>query len=151
MEVNIRALRSRAPESQPLRRYEEIARLLTGHSHAAPEDGVRWVAALCRQLEIPPLRAYGVAASDIPALIAKASQASSMKANPLPLTPPNSNKLSPRGQTNLSLGAAVSSPRTDLSVPGPAPSRPRGAAWSGRPRLAFLPGISFVRGCPVLD
>ena len=87
MEVNIRALRSRAPESQPLRRYEEIARLLTGHSHAAPEDGVRWVAALCRQLEIPPLRAYGVAASDIPALIAKASQASSMKANPLPLTP----------------------------------------------------------------
>ena len=87
MEANIQALRSRAPGSQPLVRYEEIARLLTGRSHATPEDGVRWVAALCRQLEIPPLRAYGATDGDIPDLVDKARHASSMKANPIPLTP----------------------------------------------------------------
>jgi alcohol dehydrogenase class IV len=69
-----------------LRRYEEVARLLTGQSHAAAEDGVRWVAALCRKLEIPPLRAYGVTGSDIPDLVAKAAHASSMKGNPIALT-----------------------------------------------------------------
>jgi alcohol dehydrogenase class IV len=86
MEVNVQALRARAPGSEPLRRYEEIARLLTGQSHAAAEDGVRWVAALCRKLEIPPLRAYGVTGSDIPDLVAKAAHASSMKGNPIALT-----------------------------------------------------------------
>ena len=42
---------------------------------------------LCRKLEIPPLRAYGVSEADIPVLVEKAAKASSMKANPLPLTP----------------------------------------------------------------
>jgi alcohol dehydrogenase class IV len=86
MEMNVQALRARAPGSEPLRRYEEVARLLTGQSHAAAEDGVRWVAALCRKLEIPPLRAYGVTGSDIPNLVAKAAHASSMKGNPIALT-----------------------------------------------------------------
>ena len=86
MEMNVQALRARAPGSAPLRRYEEVARLLTGQSHAAAEDGVRWVAALCRKLEIPPLRAYGVTGSDIPDLVAKAAHASSMKGNPIALT-----------------------------------------------------------------
>ena len=86
MEVNVQALRARAPESEPLRRYEEVARLLTGQSHAAAEDGARWVAALCRKLEVPPLRAYGVGDADIPDLVAKAANASSMKGNPIVLT-----------------------------------------------------------------
>jgi alcohol dehydrogenase class IV len=44
------------------------------------------VAALCRKLEIPPLRAYGVTGADIPDLVAKAAHASSMKGNPITLT-----------------------------------------------------------------
>ena len=88
MEVNIRRLRARAPESAALRRYDEVARLLTGRPQAAAEDGARWVEALRRKLEIPPLSAYGVGAADIPALAGKAAQASSMKANPLVLTIP---------------------------------------------------------------
>jgi alcohol dehydrogenase class IV len=87
MEVNIRALRQRNPENPALRRYEEVARLLTGNSHASAEDGAQWVAALCRKLEIPPLRSYGVADSDIPGLVEKAARASSMKGNPIVLTP----------------------------------------------------------------
>jgi alcohol dehydrogenase class IV len=87
MEMNVQALRDRAPGGEPLRRYEEVARLLTGRPHATAEDGVRWVAALCRKLEIPPLRAYGVADAEIPDLVDKAAHASSMKGNPIVLTP----------------------------------------------------------------
>jgi alcohol dehydrogenase class IV len=87
MEINVRALSERAPESQARRRYDEVARLLTGNSQATAADGVRWIAGICRQCEIPPLRTYGVSAGDIPALVEKAAKASSMKGNPIPLTP----------------------------------------------------------------
>ncbi|MDR3700572.1 MAG: iron-containing alcohol dehydrogenase [Candidatus Sulfopaludibacter sp.] len=87
MQINVRALRQRAPESQALARYAEIGRLLTGSPQATAEDGVAWVRAICGKLEIPPLRAWGVSDADIPVLVEKAAKASSMKANPLPLTP----------------------------------------------------------------
>jgi alcohol dehydrogenase class IV len=87
LEVNVRALATRAPESRALRRYHEVARMLTGSPHATASDGVRWITQLCRQLEIPPLRTYGVSADDVPILVEKAAQASSMKGNPIPLTP----------------------------------------------------------------
>ncbi|PWU01271.1 MAG: alcohol dehydrogenase [Terriglobia bacterium] len=86
MAVNIRALSERAPRSQALGRYEEIARLLTGHPRAAAEDGVRWVAQLCARLEIPPLGSYGVRQDDIPDLVEKAARTSSMRGNPITLT-----------------------------------------------------------------
>jgi alcohol dehydrogenase class IV len=86
METNVRALRARAPESQVLDRYGEIARLLTGNPQASAEDGVEWVAGLCRRLEIPPLRTYGVSQADVPVLVEKAAKASSMKGNPIALT-----------------------------------------------------------------
>lgn len=85
MAVNIQSLRRREPESRALARYEEIARLVTRRPQASAEDGVQWIAELCRRLEIPPLRAYGVGAADIDALVEKAANASSMKANPLVL------------------------------------------------------------------
>jgi alcohol dehydrogenase class IV len=87
MEANIQALRACAPGGNALRRYEEIARLLTGRPQASAEDGSRFVADLSRALEIPPLRAYGIGEDDIPALAAKAALASSMKGNPIALTP----------------------------------------------------------------
>lgn len=87
MEVNIRALRARAPASRALRRYEEIARLLTQDPAARAQDGVEWVRRTCSELGIPPLSAYGIRASDIAVLVEKAARASSMKANPITLTP----------------------------------------------------------------
>jgi alcohol dehydrogenase class IV len=45
------------------------------------------VATLCRKLEVLPLHAYGVADAAIPDLVAKAAHASSMKGNPIVLTP----------------------------------------------------------------
>ncbi len=86
MEVNIRALRQRLPSGDGLRRYAEVARILTGDAHAAPEDGFRWVARLCAAMQIPPLRAYGVEESAIPSLVERAVRAGSMKGNPIALT-----------------------------------------------------------------
>jgi alcohol dehydrogenase class IV len=69
-----------------LRRYEEVARLLTGRPQATAEDGVTWTAELCRVLQIPPLRLWGLGALDVNAVVPKAMQASSMKANPVQLS-----------------------------------------------------------------
>jgi alcohol dehydrogenase class IV len=86
MAVNVRALRARAPEGQALRRYEEIARLLTGRPQSTADDGVQCAAELCRKLEIPPLRTYGVREEHIADLVEKSARASSMKGNPISLS-----------------------------------------------------------------
>jgi alcohol dehydrogenase class IV len=87
MAVNLRALRSRAPQSPALGRYDEIARLLTGRPHATASDAVTFAAGLCRRFSIPPLTAYGIGESDISTLAEKAARASSMQANPIVLSP----------------------------------------------------------------
>ncbi|HXB68097.1 MAG TPA: iron-containing alcohol dehydrogenase [Candidatus Acidoferrales bacterium] len=86
MEVNVRALHARAPAGQALRRYDEVARLLTGRPHAGAEDGVEWIGRLCRSLEIPTLRTYGVTLADVGSLVQQGAKASSMKGNPIVLT-----------------------------------------------------------------
>lgn len=86
MAVNIRALRARSAGSPALARYQKIAHLVTGCAQARPEDGVEWVARLSASLRIPPLRAYGIGESHVPALVEKAATASSMKGNPISLT-----------------------------------------------------------------
>jgi alcohol dehydrogenase class IV len=86
MEVNVRALHARAPAGEALRRYDEVARLLTGRPHAGAEDGVKWIGHLCRTLEIPPLRTYGVTQADVGSLVQQGARASSMKGNPIVLT-----------------------------------------------------------------
>jgi len=87
MAVNVQALRERSLESEVLRRYDEIARILTGDEKARADDGVVWVRELCEALQVPSLASYGVTPEDFPALIEKASVASSMKGNPIELTP----------------------------------------------------------------
>jgi alcohol dehydrogenase class IV len=86
MAANVAALRARAPQHPALERYATIARLLTGRNQARAEDGIDWVRGLCAELNIPSLRAWGVAAADLPGVVAKAARASSMQGNPLPLT-----------------------------------------------------------------
>ncbi len=86
MAANVAALRSRAPQHPALERYVAIARLLTGRSDATAEDGVDWVRALCADLNIPRLRAWGIAEADLAGVVEEAARASSMQANPLPLT-----------------------------------------------------------------
>jgi alcohol dehydrogenase class IV len=86
MAANIAALRARAPNHPALERYAAIAVLLTGREVARAEDGVDWVRALCAELNVPSLRTWGISEADLPAVAEKAERASSMLANPLPLT-----------------------------------------------------------------
>jgi alcohol dehydrogenase class IV len=86
MAVNLRALRRRDPNGPALYRYEEAARWLTGDMKAGADDGVEWVQALAADLKIPRLGNFGVQHEHFPGLVAKAANASSMKANPIMLT-----------------------------------------------------------------
>ena len=85
LRVNLAALSRRRPESPALGRYREIAAIVTGRPGATAEDGASWVESLVRVLEIPGLSHWGASAADVPALVAKARAASSMKGNPVEL------------------------------------------------------------------
>jgi alcohol dehydrogenase class IV len=109
MEMNLRALRQRgperrhvagldhsdaasrqhagAPQSESLPRYEEVARILTGRVNATAGAGVEWVAELTKDLGIPRLSFYGIKQEHVAELVEKSAKASSMKANPIVLTP----------------------------------------------------------------
>jgi alcohol dehydrogenase class IV len=87
MAANLRALRVRQPGNPALARYQTAARLLTGNPQAGADDGVEWVRSLVSDLQIPGLGLYGIKSEHAAELVAKAAQASSMKANPIVLLP----------------------------------------------------------------
>jgi alcohol dehydrogenase class IV len=87
MEANLSALRQRLPTAETLQRYEEVARLVTGSVTATAEAGVAWVSKLVVDLGIPSLGHYGLKREHTAELVEKAAHASSMKANPIVLTP----------------------------------------------------------------
>jgi alcohol dehydrogenase class IV len=86
MEINLRALRQRQPQSELLARFKFVARLLTGDSGAEADAGVGWVRDLVHRLKIPRLSAYGLKADCLDELVSNSAKASSMKANPIVLT-----------------------------------------------------------------
>ncbi|MCY1076060.1 iron-containing alcohol dehydrogenase [Archangium lansingense] len=86
LEVNLRALRARAPSHPALPRFQEVAVLLTGRVDARAEECITWVRELCQALGVPGLGYHGLTEADVPRLVTRAKAASSMKANPLPLT-----------------------------------------------------------------
>jgi alcohol dehydrogenase class IV len=86
MDVNLRALRSRAPDHPSLSRLTEVAALLTGRPTAPPEDAISWLEALTTALSIPGLASYGLEDAGISELVAAAQRASSMRANPIELS-----------------------------------------------------------------
>ena len=86
MASNVSALRTRARQHPALERYANISRLVTGHSEATVEDGIHWIRELCAALNVPALREWGIEEPDLPVIVEKAETASSMKANPIPLT-----------------------------------------------------------------
>jgi alcohol dehydrogenase class IV len=87
MAMNLRALRQRDPNGPALARYEEAAWWLAGDMKAKADDGLKWVRALVLDLKVPRLGSFGIRREHFPDLVAKAAKASSMKANPIVLTP----------------------------------------------------------------
>lgn len=86
MTANLRALREREPRSFALSRYYRVAGLLTGNPNATADAGVEWVRQLVADVQIPKLGTYGIKSEHVAELVEKATQASSMKANPIVLT-----------------------------------------------------------------
>lgn len=83
--ANVAALGMRGTDGHALSRYAEAARILTGRPDATADDLVAWLEALASELGVPPLSTHGMAEADIPGVVRKSSQASSMKANPIAL------------------------------------------------------------------
>jgi len=87
MRANVHALQARGGDTDRLDRYIRIARLLTEDPQATASDGVAWVERLRDDLKIPSLGAYGVGRVDVDDLVSAATQASSMRGNPIVLDP----------------------------------------------------------------
>jgi alcohol dehydrogenase class IV len=85
--ANVEALTAREPGTPARSRADEVAQLLTGRAAATAPDGVEWLAALTAELGIPRLSAWGVGTADIPTIVEQAARSSSMKGNPIALTP----------------------------------------------------------------
>lgn len=90
MEANIEALKTRQTKHPSLKRYDEIAKILTGNDDATAQDGVLWIRQLVNDLKIPMLSTYGMSRNQFPEAIEKTQKASSFKGNPIPL---NENEL----------------------------------------------------------
>src|SRR5918998_2951051 len=86
VEVNLRALRDRAPDHPALANSAELAILLTGDFDARPEDTIGWLRQLTEDLAIPGLASYGIDPDEAAAVVADAQRASSMRANPIALS-----------------------------------------------------------------
>lgn len=86
MTANINALRQRSPFSPALTRYAEAACWMTGNAEARIEDGIDWLEQITESMAIPRLSHYGIGEQHVPAIVEKATIASSMKANPIRLT-----------------------------------------------------------------
>jgi alcohol dehydrogenase class IV len=80
MEANVAALRREESGGPVLERYDRAAAALG----AGDADGaVALTRDLVRTLEIPPLSRFGIGEGDVDVLVGRASQASSMKGNPV--------------------------------------------------------------------
>ena len=87
--INIAALEARDPGCVALSRYAAAAWLLTGRAAASDAETrsalVPELESWSARLGVPRLSAFGIAESDIPAIVAD-SRGSSMKTNPIALT-----------------------------------------------------------------
>jgi alcohol dehydrogenase class IV len=86
MESNLRAARRSESASDTVRRYDDIAHILTGVPEAKGEAGIDWLRELVGEFRIPGLASYGLTRDHTPELVEKASRANSMRANPVPLS-----------------------------------------------------------------
>jgi alcohol dehydrogenase class IV len=88
IEANVAALRARSPDDPCLAKYAQVGRALTGTSdpdRVAIAAGIRYLNDLVEELQIPPLRHFGLTPDGFADLAALARQASSMRYNPVPL------------------------------------------------------------------
>jgi alcohol dehydrogenase len=88
-QVNIAALKERAPDSPSLEKYANAGAILSGQPYSDPDKAREALVSILtewtRRLELPPLRNYGIQESDFPRIVTNC-RGGSMKTNPLVLT-----------------------------------------------------------------
>ena len=83
---NIEVLNARDANNPAVKRYEDVAKILTGDPNAKAADGVAWLEDLCKHLDVASLSQFGVKEEHFEEIINKSMNASSMKGNPIELT-----------------------------------------------------------------
>jgi alcohol dehydrogenase class IV len=85
--ANVHTLRQHPqPGSRRLDRFTTLARQLPGYESPTPDALIHFTAALVHDLQIPPLKTFGLTPKDIPPMISLSRQTSSMRFNPVPLS-----------------------------------------------------------------
>ena len=84
--TNLQALEARDADNPALGKYLEVARMVTQSRNAEVDDALEWIKEVCMHMHVPGLEDFGITEADIPTIVSKGRQASSMKGNPLPLT-----------------------------------------------------------------
>ncbi len=87
MKKNIELLGEKEEGEAYIKRYKDIAIWITGNPQAMPEDIVEYLESLKRELKIPSLADIGIRKDDYPKIVEKAQKSSSMKGNPIRLSP----------------------------------------------------------------
>ena len=87
MKVNAEVVAKSAESQTKLDRFRHVACWLTDDENASIQDGVHWIQDLASALHIPGLSTLGISEADFPAIIENAQASSSMKGNPVVLTP----------------------------------------------------------------
>lgn len=86
MRENLKAARD-SKHADLLNRFGELARLLTAESAAQAEDAIDWLDSLVSDLRIARLAEYGLGPQHVDQLVQQARKASSMRGNPVELSP----------------------------------------------------------------
>ncbi len=86
VQTNLEAMKQRDPENPAMDRYGEAARIMLQDDAATIDNAIERLIGLCTQMFVPGLGDLGVRETDIPAIVEKAKNASSMKGNPIVLT-----------------------------------------------------------------
>jgi alcohol dehydrogenase class IV len=86
MEMNLRALRKREPNSYAIYRYHHIGAILSNDVSVQSNAGIEWIRELVSDFKIPRLSSHGIKPEHISEIVKNAQNASSMKANPIKLT-----------------------------------------------------------------
>jgi len=87
MKKNIELLGEKEEGKAYIKRYKDIAIWITGNPQAVPEDIVEYLESLKRELKIPSLSDIGIRKDDYSKIVEKAQKSSSMKGNPIRLSP----------------------------------------------------------------
>lgn len=87
MQMNVQVLKEQDKKHPTLQRYADIANMLYGRYTCRAEDSVAWVQALAEDLQVSGLGQYGITQADFPSIVTKSLRSSSMRGNPVKLSP----------------------------------------------------------------